>query len=216
MKIFLIRHGKSDKSMQGKLLHDEFELQRGLVEGEADKARQLGEILKKQLDFKSVDFVFSGKERSKQTVLAISSGLGFSNEESIANLREDFGLVYLTSEQYWHDCEQSVKNSESPSHADYFLTHPSTDPQTFTAPYMQQNMRAVLRRAIERNNFLKKDVSIMVSHEPVLSLCISDLTGKSVTELGGSFAELEYAEFEIREHEKKMQLKYRNINVEIY
>lgn len=49
MKIFLIRHGKSNKSLQDSLSHDEFELKRALVEGERAKAQQLGAVLKEQL-----------------------------------------------------------------------------------------------------------------------------------------------------------------------
>jgi broad specificity phosphatase PhoE len=215
MKIFLIRHGKSDKSLQDKLPHDEFELKRTLVEGEEEKAHQLGETLKRQLDsVTGYDFVFSGKERSKQTVLAIASGLGFSKDEATANLREDFGLTYLTTQQYWHHCEESVKNGNSSSHADYFLQNPPDDPKTFSAQYMRENMRSVIKRAIERNTSLGKDVSIMVSHEPVISLCLSDFTGKSVTELGGSCNELEYAEFAVITSQK-LNLIYREINYQL-
>ena len=210
MKIYLVRHGKSDKSFQGKIPHNEFELKRQLIEEEEEKAFQLGMSLKKQLGkVKGYDFVFSGKERSKQTVLAIASGFRLSKKEVFSNLREDFGLIYLTSEQYWHDCEQAVKDGTFPSHADFFLKNLPIDSQTFSADYMRENMRAVLRRAIERNLFLGKEVSVMVSHEPVISLCLSDLTEKSVTELGGSSSELEYAEFtEISTQE--LYLNYRN------
>jgi hypothetical protein len=38
----------------------------------------------------------------------------------------------------------------------------------------------------------------MVSHEPVISLCMSDLTGKTVNELGGQCNELEYAVFNVQ------------------
>lgn len=46
MKIFLFRHGKSDKSLKETLPHNEFELKRELVAGETDKARKIGVQLK--------------------------------------------------------------------------------------------------------------------------------------------------------------------------
>lgn len=218
MKIFLVRHGKSDKSLQNTLPHDEFELNRALVEGEAEKASELGSVLRKQLEsLPGYDFVWSGKERSKQTVLAIAEGLGSTSEEVSEGLREDFGLTYLADKSYWHSCENAVKTGGYGSHADFFLvTAPEEFFQknnipypgfTFSAEYMQSNMKSVLRRAIERNTFRNNEVSVMVSHEPVISLCMSDLTGKTVKELGGSCSELEYAIFNVKD--QSVQLLYR-------
>jgi phosphohistidine phosphatase SixA len=230
MKIFLIRHGKSDKSLKDKLPHDEFELKRGLVEGEEDKAFQLGQTLKNQLsDTAGYDLVCSGKVRSQQTVLAVAKGLGLSEEEGKKALREDFGLVYLADQEYWEAAETAVKDNTSPSHADFFLNNPPqeffakhnvTQPgQTFSASHMRQNMRSVLRRSIERNIFREIETVVMVSHEPVLSLCMSDLTGKSVSELGGSFSELEYAVFTINtEHQDqpyRTELQFRGDAYEV-
>lgn len=220
MKIFLIRHGKSDKSLQDVLPHNEFELKRALVEGEEEKANQLGKVLKQHAGFNpQYDLVWSGKNRSRQTVLAIARGLGLSDEKANQQLREDFGLTYLATQEYWHACEQAVKEGTIASHAEYFLATPSQDPLTFSAAYMRANIRLVLRRAIERNTFLGNEVSIMVSHEPVISLCMSDLSEKTVTELGGSCAELEYASFEVLHEEKlkniKVTLTYRNNSYDI-
>jgi broad specificity phosphatase PhoE len=208
MKIFLIRHGKSDKSLQGKLPHNEFEFLRPLVEGEIEKAKELGNLIRSQIEsLHGYDFVWSGKMRSMQTVTAIAEGLGVSSATIQTNLREDFGLTYLADKNYWEGAEQSIKNGSCLSHAEFFLNNPPTKyftekgidrfDQTFSAEYMQQNMRAVFRRAIERNTFLKNEVVIMVSHEPVISLYLSDLTGKTTFELGGSCKELEYAVFNI-------------------
>ncbi len=225
MTIFLVRHGKSDKSLQDKLPHDEFELKRSLVDGEEEKAQQLGLALKAQVSsVTGYDFVHSGKFRSKQTVLAIAKGFGVSANEVQENVREDFGLTYLAAKDYWHDCEHAIKDGIYGSHADFFLANPPekyfqekniSDPsQTFSAEYMQQNMRQVLRRAIERNIFLGNDVVVMVSHEPVISLSMSDLTGQSVNNLGGSATELEYARFEVTTSENsltpELELNYRD------
>jgi phosphohistidine phosphatase SixA len=214
MNIFLIRHGKSDKSLQDKLSHNEFELQRGLVEGEVEKARQLGKILAQQVErSKGYDLVWSGKMRSQQTVLAVAEGLGLSTEAAKENLREDFGLTYLAEKEYWHECEEAITSGQYDSHAEYFLKNPSLSPQTFTAQYMQKNMRSVLRRAIERNIFLNNDNVVMVSHEPVISLCMADLTEKSVSELGGPCHELEYAQFIVmpeNSSQPRVELLYRS------
>jgi broad specificity phosphatase PhoE len=197
MKIYLVRHGKSDKSLQDQLSHDEFELKRALVEGEEEKARQLGNQLKEQMgSVIGFDLVQSGKNRSKQTVLAIAEGFGLSAEEANAKLREDFGLAYLADKYYWEECEQAINDSTYQTHADFFLNNPPHG-HTFSAEYMSQNMKAVLRRAIERNTFLNNNLVIMVSHEPVITLCMSDLTEKSPAELGGSSSELEYALFDV-------------------
>lgn len=205
MNIYLIRHGKSDKSLEHKLPHDEFERTRPIIESEVEKARQLGLLLKKQNEIKRCDLVWSGKERSKQTLLAIADGLSSSSTEARSLLREDFGLSYLADEQYWKESEKAVKEGKYQSQAGFFLKNPPREyfkrnsktslGQTFSAQYMQQNMRSVIRRAIERNKFLGNDFVVMVSHEPVISLCMSDLSGKSVVKLGGECALLEFAQF---------------------
>lgn len=213
MKIFLFRHGKSDKSLKEKLPHNEFELKRELVAGEAEKAQAIGKKLNNSISSRSIDLVFSGKTRSKQTVIALAEGLGLSPVEIRTSLREDFGLIYLTTQDYWERCENSVESGEVDSHADYFLQNDPDSRLTFSAQDMRNNMRLVIKRAIDRNRFLSIETSIMVSHEPVISLCISDLFGQSVADLGGSSHELEYAEFlvEIQNDEiSRIELKYRD------
>lgn len=215
MKIFLIRHAKSDKSLQDTLSHDEFEQKRALIEGEAEKAVQLGKSLQKSAgEVSGYDFVWSGKNRSRQTVLAVAQGFVESQEKALFYLREDFSLTYLADKNYWHECEEAVKNKQFPSHSDFFLQNNPTEyfsknsiqnpGQTFSAEYMQQNMRSALRRAIERNIFLQNNIVLMVSHEPVISLCMNDLTGLPVENLGGSALELEYAQFDVTRKENSL------------
>jgi hypothetical protein len=59
----------------------------------------------------------------------------------------------------------------------------------------------------------------MVSHEPVISLSMSDLTGKTVDELGGQCSELESAIFDVEVggdfSSPKIELKYRNATVQV-
>lgn len=215
MKLFLIRHGKSDKRLKTTLSHDEFELQRELLAGETKKTIQLGRSIQAksgQIDPQKVDLVFSGKIRSKQTAEAIGAGLGLRQQQIQENLREDFGLVYLASEEYWGDCTSAVQTGTVTSHAEFFLKNSPDSSLTFSADYIRKSMRQVIRRAIDRNRFLKKEVSVMVSHEPVISLCLSDLFELSVEDLGGGCRELEYAEFDIRVDGERIEpnLSYRS------
>lgn len=219
MKIFLFRHGKSDKSLEAKLPHAQFEFLRPLHEGEVEKAKKLGRLLTTQVEsLKGFDFVWSGKMRSMQTVAAVAEGLGVPSSVVQTNLREDFGLSYLAEKEYWEAAERSIKSGMCNNHADFFLNNPPTG-QTFGAEYIRSTMRAVIRRAIERNTFLGNEIVVMVSHEPVISLCMSDLTDKTVTQLGGQCSELEYAVFTIQTNEDllktKVVLTYRNENVEV-
>lgn len=220
MIIYLIRHGKSDKSLQNSLSHKEFEQKRPLVKGGERKARQLGKKLKNQVSAKSVfELVHSGKVRSRQTAIAIAQGLGLSNQETQKFLKEDRDLAYQAEESYWKKCKSALKSKRYNSHAEFFLNNPPPNEETYSASYMREGMRSVLKKFIERNRLLNNKVIVMVSHEPVISLCLSDLSGKTVAELKGESTELEYARFIVISKNKSMTpeviLNYRELDYKI-
>lgn len=219
MRIYLFRHGKSDKSLQNTLSHNEFELRRPVFEEAINQAREVGNMLAEAIDTETgIDIAYSGKLRSKQTAMAIAQGLGLSDDHIAKYMREEFGLIYLTTEEYWKNCTNAVKNKLTASYADYFLENKPDSQATFSANYIIENMKRVIRHAVERNQFLNLETSLMVSHEPVISLCMSYLTDTSVVELGGDAHELEYAIFDIQYQKTEVSeitLRYRDVHYDV-
>ncbi|PIN86654.1 hypothetical protein COV19_04030 [Candidatus Woesearchaeota archaeon CG10_big_fil_rev_8_21_14_0_10_44_13] len=172
--------------------------------------------------------VHSGRKRSEQTLRSIIKGFeeGVDYEmldgcddgpnstalfpvKDIISITEDFDLGYLLDERYVEAAKNAVKKGDYPATTDFFINntpieffdikhHSKIYPRTYSAKEMQENIRGVLRRNIERAIYFENaNLGIMVSHEPVLSLSMVDLTEKSITELGGKFKELEAATFHI-------------------
>ena len=219
MKIFLIRHGKSDKSLKRSMTHDEFELKRPLVAGETKKAAELGAKIRRDFGLsKTVEFVHSGRVRSRQTLTALGKGLGLSTAEIDSSLREEVGLGYLADERYWSDAKAAIKSGRHGSYAEFFLEHsPSeyfeknmvTNPgETLSSEQISINMREVLTRAVDLNFEINRDV-VMVSHEPVLSLFLSDLLEVELGDLGGEFGELELTIVDFVGFERKLKVVFR-------
>jgi broad specificity phosphatase PhoE len=200
MRIFLVRHGKSDKSLKGTVSHDEFEQRRELLAESIQPAVELGKQLRELTNgLHGFDFVHSGRIRSRQTLTAISQGLGLSEGELSENMREDFDLAYVASEEYWEGCETAVANGEAANHAAFFLSHPPTQTNelTLTAEQLQTRLHAAIKRAVLRNIFYKNEVVIMVSHEPVLTLGMAYFFGVAPESFGSGFNELEYAVIDV-------------------
>lgn len=225
--IKLIRHGESLKVFPGSenLTPEQMEWLRPLNEEAMQQAVQLGKDIGKFCwenlsenhvdyqvdypgagtigDFLLVNFVHSGRERSKQTVQAIKKGLRLDISDLF--MSEDFDLGYILDERYIKAAKQAAKSGDFPTTTDFFLAvEPEkffreqriNDPsRTYSARQMQENMRGVLKRAVEKSIFTGYELGIMVGHEPVLSLCMVDLTGKPIMEVGGKFNELESVTF---------------------
>lgn len=225
-KIYLFRHGKSTKEFEGseKLTSKELELRKPLSEGALKEAEKLGkkinpvvfeafrdeynkfqELKNTELtvgDYLVLDFVNSGKIRSEQTIQGIQKGLGIG----MINQREDYGLNFEFDQRYLDALKQAVANKEYPTTIDFLLNvmpeqffkqNKITNPErTYSTKEIQQNMMGVLKRGIDRNLFRSIDLTMMVGHEPVLSLSTLDLTdNSSISDLDGKWKELEYAVF---------------------
>jgi broad specificity phosphatase PhoE len=157
------------------------------------------------IDYISTDLVHSGRARSKQTLQAIMNGLGFDINRFDNITREEFDLGYIFDPRYEKAIKQAAKSGEFPTTIDFLLAvspeqffkaQGITDAsRTYSAEQIQKNMRGILRRAVERSTFTGDKLGVYVGHEPVLSLCMVDLTDKPITEVGGKFKELESVSF---------------------
>lgn len=213
MQLYFFRHGRSDKSLQTQLPHEQFEQLRPLVEGEANKAQQLGKSLQPKIlaDIKltNIDLIHSGRLRSRQTLVALAEGLGMTEDQIESQQWPDERLKYVTDQAYWRACQKAIKAGLVASYADFFLQNTPDDyftsqniqnfSETYGAAQMIANMGECVADAVRRANQRGSQLCIIVSHEPVLSLFWTNLTEQSVLQLGGEMKELEHAVLSLEE-----------------
>ena len=202
--IYLVRHGESLKTFKGsdKLTPEEFELYRPINAEAKEKAAKFGKAISLG-DFycDRADLAHSGRLRSKQILIEIKRGSGINGQ-----LREEFDLGYLLDERYVKASRTAVNEGKYSTSIDFFLNvtpeqffeaNNITDPsRTYSAIEMQENMKGVIKRGIDKSLFSDCNLGIYVGHEPVLSLTTLYLTdANSIKELDGKWEELEYAMF---------------------